>query len=284
MKNSDQASDSIANAFSAARTNELSVVTLRKVTCRLIPFLLVLYVIAWLDRVNVGFAGLQMNAALGFSSTVFGLGSGIFFLGYCLLEVPSNIILEKVGARLWIARIMVTWGLLSGATAFAVGPYSFMTVRFLLGVAEAGLFPGLLLFFTYWFPDRHRARIVSGFMLALPLAVATGAPLSTALLELDGLWGLAGWQWMFIAEATPTVLVGIFVLFYVTDRPRGARWLSEDERGWLISTLETEWRLVEAKRKVSVWESFWNPKILWLTLNYFGIVTASVGMLLFLPQ
>jgi MFS transporter, ACS family, tartrate transporter len=142
----------------------------------------------------------------------------------------------------------------------------------------------MILFFTYWFPDWHRARIVSGFMVALPLAVAAGAPMSTALLELNGLWGLAGWKWMFIAEAIPTVLVGIFLLFCVTDRPHLAHWLSEEERSWLISTLETERRLVEAKRKVSLWQSFWNPKVLWLTLNYFGIVTASVGMLLFLPQ
>jgi MFS transporter, ACS family, tartrate transporter len=179
---------------------------------------------------------------------------------------------------------MVTWGLLSGATAFCVGPWSFLTMRFLLGLAEAGLFPGMILFFTYWFPDWHRARIVSAFMVALPLAVATGAPMSTALLELKGLFGLAGWKWMFIFEAVPTVLVGIFLLFCVTDRPQLARWLSEEERGWLISTLETERRLVEAKRKVSLWESFWNPKVLFLTLNYFGLVTASVGTLLLLPQ
>jgi MFS transporter, ACS family, tartrate transporter len=192
-----------------------------------------------------------------------------------LFEVPSNIILEKLGARIWIARIMVTWGLLSGATAFSVGPWSFLTMRFLPGLAEAGLFPGMILFFTYWFPDWHRARIVSGFMVALPLAVAAGAPMSTALLELNGLWGLAGWQWMFIAEAIPTVVVGIFVLFCVTDRPHLAQWLGEDERGWLISTLETEWRLVGPNAKSA-------------SGNRSGIrrssVTACVGMLLFLPQ
>ncbi len=225
-----------------------------------------------------------MNKDLGLDAATYGMAAGAFFWGYFLLEVPSNIILEKLGARIWIARIMVTWGLLSGATAFCTGPWSFLTMRFLLGLAEAGLFPGMILFFTYWFPDWHRARIVSGFMVALPLAVAAGAPMSTALLELNGLWGLAGWKWMFIAEAIPTVLVGIFLLFCVTDRPHLAHWLGEDERSWLISTLETERRLVEAKRKVSVWESFWNPKVLWLTLNYLGVVTASLGMLLFLPQ
>jgi MFS transporter, ACS family, tartrate transporter len=258
--------------------------TMRKVYWRLLPLTILTYFLCYLDRINVGFAALTMNKDLGLDAATYGMAAGAFFWGYFLFEVPSNIILEKVGARIWIARIMVTWGLLSGATAFCVGPWSFLTMRFLLGLAEAGLFPGMILFFTYWFPDWHRARIVSAFMVALPLAVATGAPVSTALLELNGLFGLAGWKWMFIFEAVPTVLVGIFLLFCVTDRPHLARWLSEEERGWLTSTLETERRLVEAKRKVSLWESFWNSKVLFLTLNYFGIVAASLGMLLFLPQ
>ena len=247
--------------------------TMRKVYWRLLPLTILVYFLCYLDRINVGFAALTMNKDLGLDAATYGMAAGAFFWGYFLFEVPSNIILEKVGARIWIARIMVTWGLLSGATAFSVGPWSFLTMRFLLGLAEAGLFPGMILFFTYWFPDWHRARIVSGFMVALPLAVATGAPMSTALLELNGLWSLAGWQWMFIAEAIPSVLVGIFLLFCVTDRPQLAHWLNDEERRWLISTLETERRLVEAKRKVSLWESLWNPKVLWLTLNYFGIVT-----------
>ncbi len=258
--------------------------TMHKVYWRLLPLTILTYFLCYLDRINVGFAALTMNKDLGLDAATYGMAAGAFFWGYFLFEVPSNIILEKVGARIWIARIMVTWGLLSGATAFCVGPWSFLTMRFLLGLAEAGLFPGMILFFTYWFPDWHRARIVSAFMVALPLAVATGAPVSTALLELNGLFGFAGWKWMFIFEAVPTVLVGIFLLFCVTDRPQLARWLSEEERGWLISTLETERRLVEAKRKVSLWQSFWNPKVLLLTLNYFGIVGASIGMLLFLPQ
>jgi ACS family tartrate transporter-like MFS transporter len=232
----------------------------------------------------VGFAALTMNKDLGLDAATYGMAAGAFFWGYFLFEVPSNIILEKVGARLWIARIMVTWGLMSGATAFCVGPYSFMTVRFLLGLAEAGLFPGIVLFLTYWFPDWHRARIISAFMVALPAAVAAGAPLSTALLELNGLWGLAGWKWMYIAEATPTVLLGVFVLFYVTDRPAEARWLRGEERAWLTSTIDSERRRIETRRKVSLWRSFWEPKVLLLSLNYFGIITASLGMLLFLPQ
>jgi ACS family tartrate transporter-like MFS transporter len=258
--------------------------TMRKVYWRLLPLTILTYFLCYLDRINVGFAALTMNKDLGLDAATYGMAAGAFFWGYFLFEVPSNIILEKIGARIWIARIMVTWGLLSGATAFCVGPWSFLTMRFLLGLAEAGLFPGMILFFTYWFPDWYRARIVSAFMVALPLAVATGAPISTALLELNGLFGLAGWKWMFIFEAVPTVLVGIFLLFCVTDRPQLARWLSAEESGWLTSTLETERRLVEAKRKVSLWQSFWNPKVLFLTLNYFGIVASSLGMLLFLPQ
>jgi MFS transporter, ACS family, tartrate transporter len=268
--------------LSMARTLEQT--TMRKVYWRLLPFAILTYFLCYLDRINVGFAALTMNKDLGLDAATYGMAAGAFFWGYFLFEVPSNIILEKVGARLWIARIMVTWGLVSGVTAFCVGPYSFLTMRFLLGLAEAGLFPGIVLFFTYWFPDRHRARIISGFMLALPLAVAAGSPLSTALLELNGLWGLAGWQWMYIAEATPTVLLGILVLFYVTDRPAEARWLSKEESAWLNSTIDNERRLIETRRRVSLWRSFWEPKVLLLSLNYFGIVTASLGMLLFLPQ
>ena len=256
----------------------------RKVYWRLLPLAILTYFLCYLDRINVGFAALTMNKELGLDAAIYGMAAGAFFWGYFLFEVPSNLILHKVGARRWIARIMVSWGLLSGATALCVGPLSFLTMRFLLGLAEAGLFPGMILFFTYWFPDSHRARIMAGFTVALPLAVAVGAPLSTALLELNGTLGLAGWKWMFIAEAVPTILVGVFFLFFVTDRPAGAHWLADDERAWLISTLAEEARLVEARRKVSLWESFWTPKVLVLTLNYFGIVTASLGLLLFLPQ
>jgi ACS family tartrate transporter-like MFS transporter len=258
--------------------------TARKVYWRLLPLAVLSYFLCYLDRINVGFAALTMNKDLGLDAATYGMAAGAFFWGYFLFEVPSNLILEKVGARIWIARIMISWGVLSGATAFAVGPWSFLTMRFLLGLAEAGLFPGMILFFTYWFPHWHRGRIMAGFTVALPLAVAVGAPLSTSLLELNGVWGLAGWKWMFIAEAVPTVIVGVFFLFFVTDRPAQAFWLNDNERTWLIDTLENERKLVEAKRKVSLWQSFWEPKVLILTLNYFGIVTASLGLLLFLPQ
>jgi MFS transporter, ACS family, tartrate transporter len=257
---------------------------IRKVYLRLLPVALLIYFLCYVDRINVGFAALTMNKELGLDPAIFGIAAGAFFWGYCLFEVPSNIILEKVGARLWLARIMVSWGLLSGATAFCVGPWSFMTVRFLLGIAEAGLYPGILLFFTYWFPDRHRARIFAGFTLALPAAVALGAPLSTGLMELDGIWGLAGWKWMYLVEAAPTVAIGCLLPFILTDRPAQARWLSEAERAWLAGTLERERGQIEAHRKVGLLESFWNPQVLLLSLNFFGIVTASLGLLIFLPQ
>src|ERR1700730_14788907 len=269
--------------------------TMRKVYLRLLPFVFACYFLCYLDRINVGFAALTMNKDLGLDAAIFGMAAGAFSWGYCLFEVPSNLILEKIGARIWIARIMVTWGILSGATAFCTGPWSFMIVPVLLGVAEAGLYPGMVLFFTYWFPDRHRARIIAGFTLALPVAVALGAPVSTGLLELNGLLGLAGWKWLYLVEAAPTVVLGFVVFFYLTDRPAKAHWLAPDERAWLGSprgherawlgsTIDHERRQIEAHGVVSVWRSFWDPKVVLLTINYLGIVTASLGMLIFLPQ
>jgi len=226
--------------------------TMRKVYLRLLPLAMIVYFFCYLDRINVSFAALQMNADIGLTAAAYGLSSTAFYIGYCLFEVPSNVILDKVGARIWIARIMITWGLCSGATAFATGPISFLTIRLLLGLAEAGLFPGIVLLFTYWFPDHHRARIVSSFTLALPISVALGAPVSTAILGLDGWLGYAGWKWIFLLEAAPTVLIGIFVLFALTDKPANASWLNSTEKEWLISTLEHERRAVEAARKFSM--------------------------------
>jgi MFS transporter, ACS family, tartrate transporter len=255
-----------------------------KVYWRLLPLVAVVYFLCYLDRINISFAALQMNKDLGLTASVYGISSTAFYIGYCLFEVPSNIVLDKVGARLWIARIMITWGLISGATAFAVGPHSFMAIRFLLGAAEAGLFPGILLLFTYWFPDHHRARIVSSFTLALPVSVALGAPISTAILGLNGLLGVAGWKWIFLLEAAPTVVVGVVVLLALTDKPAAASWLTPVERDWLIGTLEAERRAIESRRRFSLWQGLINPRILLLSANYLGIVTASLGLLLFLPQ
>lgn len=258
--------------------------TMRKVYLRILPFAALTYFFCYLDRINISFAALTMNKDIGLDAAIYGMAAGAFFWGYVLFEVPSNIILEKVGARLWIARIMVTWGVVSGATAFATGPYSFAAVRFLLGLAEAGLFPGFVLYFTYWFPGQHRARINAGFTLALPIAVASGAPISTALLGLNGLFGLKGWQCMYLFEAIPTILIGIAVFFYLTERPEKARWLTPEQQQWLSRSIASEKREIEREHGIGMLKAFLDPKVLLLALNYIGIVTASLGMLLFLPQ
>jgi ACS family tartrate transporter-like MFS transporter len=264
------------------RTLERS--TMRKVYLRLLPFAILSYVLAYIDRINVSFAGLTMRTDLDMSAGSFGFAVGMFFWGYFIFEVPSNVILEKVGARLWIARIMISWGILAGLMAMVTGSTSFAIVRFLLGVAEAGFFPGIILYFTYWFPSHHHARIVSGFLIGLPVAVAVGAPISTALLGLDGLFGLRGWQVMYIAEAIPTVFIGVITFFVLTDQPEQAKFLTAEERNWLVSTIAAERRATEAIRKFTLWQALYNPKVLLLALNYFGIVTASLGMLYFIPQ
>jgi MFS transporter, ACS family, tartrate transporter len=258
--------------------------TMRKVYLRLLPFAVLSYVLAYIDRINVSFAGLTMRGDLEMSAGAFGFAVGMFYWGYFIFEVPSNVILEKVGARLWIARIMITWGVLAGLTAMVTDATSFAIVRFLLGVAEAGFFPGILLYFTYWFPSHHHARIVAGFLIGLPVAVAAGAPISTALLGFDGLLGLKGWQVMFIAEAIPTVVIGVLTLFVLTDRPEQAKFLTSEERNWLVARITTERRVTEAVRTFTLWQALYNPKVLLLALNYLGIVTASLGMLIFVPQ
>jgi ACS family tartrate transporter-like MFS transporter len=264
------------------RTLERS--TMRKVYLRLLPFAVLSYVLAYIDRINVSFAGLTMRADLGMSAGTFGFAVGMFYWAYFIFEVPSNVILEKVGARIWIARIMITWGILAGLTATVTGSTSFAIVRFLLGIAEAGFFPGLILYFTYWFPSHHHARIVSGFLVGLPVAVAVGAPISTGLLGLDGLFGLRGWQVMYIAEAIPTVVIGVITFFVLTDRPEQAKFLTAEERNWLVTTIAAERRATEAVRTFTLWQALYNPKVLLLALNYLGIVTASLGMLIFIPQ
>ena len=258
--------------------------TMRKVYLRLLPFAILSYVLAYIDRINVSFAGLTMRGDLGMSAGTFGFAVGMFYWGYFIFEVPSNVILEKVGARIWIARIMITWGILAGFTAAVTDSTSFAIVRFLLGVAEAGFFPGIILYFTYWFPSHHHARIVSGFLVGLPVAVAIGAPISTALLGLDGLFGLKGWQVMYIAEAIPTVVIGVLTFFVLTDRPEQAKFLTAEERNWLVTKIAAERRATEAVRTLTLWQALYNPKVLLLALNYVGIVTASLGMLIFIPQ
>src|SRR6185295_5414410 len=203
---------------------------MRKIYMRLLPFAVLSYILAYIDRINVSFAGLTMRGDLDMSATAFGFAVGTFYWGYFLFEVPSNVILEKVGARIWIARIMITWGIVSGAMAFVQGHVSFIVMRFLLGVAEAGFFPGMILYFTYWFPKAYRARVISALFIAVPGSNAVAAVISGAILDLDGILGLAGWQWMFIVEAVPAILLAFAVLAMMTDRPALAAWLAPEER------------------------------------------------------
>src|SRR5262245_16101850 len=242
---------------------DVASVTLRKVTLRLIPFLFVLYIVAWLDRVNVGFAGLQMNSDLGFSSAAFGFGSGVFFLGYCLFEVPSNLVLHRVGARRWIARIMISWGVISTAMMFVRNAPTFYVLRFLLGAAEAGFFPGVVYYLSHWYPEGQRARAIAAFMTAVPVSGVIGGPLSGALLTLNGALGLAGWQWLFLVEGVPAILLGAIVLIYLTDRPETADWLSSAEKDWLTSTLAVERSSRFGALPVGILAALTNPTI-WL--------------------
>ncbi len=258
--------------------------TIAKVSSRLVPFLILCYFVAYLDRVNVSFAALTMNKDLGLSASAFGLGAGIFFLAYFLFEVPSNLFLERVGARKWIARIMLTWGLISGGMAFISGVKGFFVLRVLLGIAEAGFFPGIIFFLTLWFPAVYRARIIGYFMAAIPLSTVIGAPISGLLLGLDGALGLKGWQWLFILEATPALFLSVAVFFYLTDRPADATWLDADERGWLIDRLQLEQRQREAVRRYSVAQALMAPKVWALSLVYFGAVATNYGLSFFLPQ
>ena len=263
---------------------DLEARTIDRVTWRLVPFLIGCYFVAYLDRVNVGFAAITMNKDLGISQTAYGLGAGIFFISYFLFEVPSNLFLERFGARKWIARIMLTWGLLSGSMIFVKGEYSFYTVRFLLGIAEAGFFPGIIFYLTLWFPASYRGRIIGYFMAAIPLSSVLGAPLSGYLLDLNGFYGLAGWQWMFAIEAAPAIVLSAVVFFYLTDRPADAAWLATDERTWLAQRLVSEEQQRTTAQHFTVMEALTNPRVLALSLVYFGAVAANYGIGFFLPQ
>lgn len=258
--------------------------TLRKITWRIVPFIMILYLIAYIDRVNIGFAAITMKEDLGFTASILGFGAGIFFLGYFLFEVPSNIILHKVGARIWIARVMVTWGIIAGGMAFVESSTSFYVMRFLLGVAEAGFFPGIILYLSYWFPARNRAGVIALFMAAAPLATAIGSPISAALLEMHGIMGLAGWQWMFLIEAIPAVILGVVVFFYMTDRPEKAAWLKPDEREWLVKTMQAEDANKGGQQHHSILRGLANPRVLALALIYFGSSAGLYTLGIWAPQ
>ncbi len=257
--------------------------TLAKVASRLIPFMFILYVANFLDRVNVGVAALTMSKDLNLSAAAFGLGAGIFFIGYFLFEVPSNLILDKVGARLWIARIMITWGIISSATMFVNSAAMFYALRFLLGVAEAGFFAGMILYLTYWFPAAERAKAVAGFMTAVAVAGVIGNPISGALLKLEGVAGLHGWQWLFLLEGLPSLVLGFVVIAYLTDKPEDATWLSEAERTWLTSHLQNERREKESREQFSLMQALVNGRVWLLALIYLGIVISLYGFTIWLP-
>jgi len=258
--------------------------TISKISWRLLPLLMISYFIAYLDRVNLGFAGASMSKDLGFTSTVFGSAAGIFFLAYFLFEVPSNLALERFGARRWIARIMFSWGLISAAQAWVGGATSFNVVRFLLGIAEAGFFPGVIFYITLWFPASYRARIVGWFMFAIPISSVIGSPISGFILNMNGAGGMHGWQWLFILEALPALVLTFFVLFYLPDGPKDAKWLSTDERNWLQTTLDAERRNREAHNNISWKQSLFNWRVIALGFVYMGVTVPLYGLSFFLPQ
>ncbi|MBE7199665.1 MAG: MFS transporter [Parafilimonas terrae] len=268
---------------------EIERATLRRVTWRILPFLMLAYFVAFVDRVNAGFAALQMNHDIGLSAAQFGLGGGLFYVSYVLCEVPSNLAMERFGARIWIARIMITWGLVSAAMAFVVGPVSFYAVRLLLGASEAGFFPGVILYLTYWFPRAYRGRIVAVFMVAIPISSFLGSPISAAILNTDGMLGLRGWQWLFILEAAPAVLLGLLAFMLLPDGPGKARWLTPQQSAWLQERLAAERASVvegtaAPARHLSVWEVLRNRYVLAASLIYAGASGASQCLSLWQPQ
>jgi MFS family permease len=257
---------------------------LKKVGNRLIPFVALLYFAAFIDRVNVSFAAAQMNRDLGFSAYVYGLGAGVFFVGYSLFEVPSNLILHKVGARRWLARIMITWAVIAGAMAIIQGAGGFYLLRFLLGVAEAGFFPGIVYYLTHWVPAAGRARLVGTFMTAIPISTALGGPISSAILRLDGDLGLSGWQWLFLTETIPSLVLGFVTLFYLPDTPAEAAWLTAEERQWLTRRLDTEKSCRGSRHRVTVLRALTSSRVLALSLCYFGVEIGLYGVILWIPQ
>ena len=264
-------------------TDAIADSALRKVRWRLIPFLFALYIVAYLDRVNVGFAAIDMNRDLGFSAAVYGMGSGLFFLTYTLLEVPSNLLLARLGARVWIARIMLTWGLASTAMIFVTGATSFYLLRLLLGAAEAGFFPGIIFYLTHWFPQRERARAVGLFMTATAMAGVIGAPISSALLQLDGAFGLRGWQWLFLVEGLPAILLAPVVLKHLIERPAEAAWLTPGEREWLTNEIASE-QAQTAGAHLTFGAAARSGRLWAISSVYLCIVVAFYGISFWLPQ
>lgn len=272
---------SVAGLGSAPQ-QEIEERTYKKVTMRIVPFLFICYLAAYLDRVNVGFAKLQMLHELNFSETVYGFGAGIFFLGYVLFEVPSNVIMHKVGARLWIARIMITWGLISGAMAFVHSAWTFYLLRFLLGVAEAGFIPGILLYLTYWYPAKRRGRVTAIFLTAIPMASIFGGPLSGWILNaVSGAHGFSGWQWLFLLETIPSLVLGIVTLLYLDDRVASVSWLDDDEKRIITENIAREDQEKEHLSHLSV--AFKTPRVWLLGLIYFCLASGIYIISFWLP-
>jgi sugar phosphate permease len=270
-------------ASSGVETPQVEERVYRKITLRIVPFLFVCYLAAYLDRVNVGFAKLQMLHDLNFSQTVYGFGAGIFFLGYVLFEVPSNVIMLRVGARVWIARIMITWGIISAAMVLVHSPFTFYVLRFLLGVAEAGFIPGILLYLTYWYPANRRGQITALFLAAIPTATIIGGPLSGGILNAvgHGAWGFAGWQWLFIIETVPSILLGIVTLLYLDTGVARARWLTEQEKRVVMESIAREEQDKAGHSHLS--EAFTSPRVWLLGLIYFGIASGIYIISFWLP-
>jgi MFS family permease len=258
--------------------------TMRKVAWRLLPFLTLCYVIAIIDRGNIGMASLQMNEDLGLTATAFGFASSLFFFAYFIFEVPSNLAMQKFGAKVWIARIMVTWGVITAATAFVESSTSLYIMRFLLGAAEAGFFPGVILYLTYWLPANYRARMVAIFMVAIPGANFIGSPLSGLLLSLDGWMGMRGWHWLFILEGIPAILLGIACLFALTDRPEQAKWLNSEQKAWLVERLQFERQQKTPIGHISLWQLLKNKYIWFMIIIYSGASAAGSTMSVWAPQ
>jgi D-galactonate transporter len=254
----------------------------KRITRRLMPFLILLFIIAYIDRVNVGYAALEMTKELGFTAEIFGFGAGIFFFGYFLLEIPGTLLVETWSARKWLARIIISWGILAVLMGFIQNTTQFYIARFLLGAAEAGCFPGIIVYLIHWFRYNERAKAVAMFMTALPVSNIFGAPISGLILGINWL-GFAGWRWVFILEGIPAILLGVITIFYLTDRPRDAAWLPEDEREWITAGLEREKQLKKSVRTYSVWEAFRHRNVILLALAYFCAVTWVYGFTFWLP-
>lgn len=264
-------------------TSEIAERTRRRITRRLMPFLFVLYIIAFLDRINVSFAGLEMTRELGFSNEVFGFGAGIFFIGYVVLEIPGTLFVELWSARKWISRILISWGLVAALNGFIHTSTQFYWARFLLGVAEAGFFPGVVVYLTHWYRYEDRGKAVASFMSAIPISQILGAPISGLLMKIHWL-GWSGWRWLFILEGLPAVIFGVITLFYLTDRPSDAKWLPDEERDWITGELERERLSKESVRKLSVWQAFRNRDVILLTAAYFLGANVQYGFGLWLPK